>query len=84
MSQKRHLSGWDYEIRAIRDARSNTGQRTDPARLLWTGSRRECALSSAGPDPNRSREPMLTKEIFFGMNILTLAGFAVMGLTLTL
>ena len=27
---------------------------------------------------------MLTKDIFFGMNILTLAGFIVMGLTLTL
>ena len=27
---------------------------------------------------------MLTKEILFGMNILTLAGFIVMGLTLTL
>ena len=26
---------------------------------------------------------MLTKEILFGMNILTLAGFVVMGLTLT-
>ena len=28
--------------------------------------------------------PMLTKDILFGMNILTLAGFVVMGLTLTL
>jgi hypothetical protein len=27
---------------------------------------------------------MLTKNILFGMNILTLAGFAAMGLTLTL
>ena len=27
---------------------------------------------------------MLTKDILFGMNILTLAGFVVMGLTLTL
>lgn len=27
---------------------------------------------------------MLTKDILFGMNILTLAGFAVMGLSLTL
>ena len=27
---------------------------------------------------------MLTHEILFGMNILTLAGFVVMGLTLTL
>ena len=27
---------------------------------------------------------MLTKEILFGMNILTLAGFIIMGLTLTL
>jgi hypothetical protein len=27
---------------------------------------------------------MLTKEILFGMNILTLVGFIVMGLTLTL
>ena len=27
---------------------------------------------------------MLTKDIFFGMNILTLVGFVVMGLTLTL
>jgi len=27
---------------------------------------------------------VLTKDILFGMNILTLAGFAVMGLTLTL
>ena len=27
---------------------------------------------------------MLTKNILFGMNILTLAGFVVMGLTLTL
>ena len=27
---------------------------------------------------------MLTKEILFGMNILTLAGFIVMGLSLTL
>ena len=27
---------------------------------------------------------MLTKDIFFGMNILTLVGFVVMGLTLTI
>ena len=27
---------------------------------------------------------VLTKDILFGMNILTLAGFVVMGLTLTL
>ena len=27
---------------------------------------------------------MFTKDILFGMNILTLAGFAVMGITLTL
>jgi len=27
---------------------------------------------------------MFTKDILFGMNILTLAGFVVMGLTLTL
>jgi hypothetical protein len=27
---------------------------------------------------------MLTKDILFGMNILTLAGFVVMGITLTL
>jgi len=27
---------------------------------------------------------VLTKDLFFGMNILTLAGFVVMGLTLTL
>jgi len=27
---------------------------------------------------------MLTKDILFGMNILTLAGFIIMGLTLTL
>ena len=27
---------------------------------------------------------MLTKDILFGMNILTLAGFVMMGLTLTL
>ena len=27
---------------------------------------------------------MFTKDILFGMNILTLAGFAVMGMTLTL
>jgi hypothetical protein len=27
---------------------------------------------------------MLTKDILFGMNVLTLAGFAVMGLSLTL
>ena len=27
---------------------------------------------------------MLTRDILFGMNILTLAGFVVMGLTLTL
>jgi hypothetical protein len=27
---------------------------------------------------------VLTKDILFGMNLLTLAGFAVMGLTLTL
>jgi len=27
---------------------------------------------------------MLTKDILFGMNILTVAGFVVMGLTLTL
>jgi len=27
---------------------------------------------------------MLTKDILFGMNILTLSGFAVMGITLTL
>jgi hypothetical protein len=27
---------------------------------------------------------MLTKDIFYGMNILTLAGFVVMGLTVTL
>ena len=28
--------------------------------------------------------PMLTKDILFGMNILTLAGFIIMGLSLTL
>jgi hypothetical protein len=28
--------------------------------------------------------PVLTKDILFGMNILTMAGFLVMGLTLTL
>jgi hypothetical protein len=27
---------------------------------------------------------MITKDILFGMNVLTLAGFAVMGLSLTL
>jgi len=27
---------------------------------------------------------MLTKDILFGMNVLTLAGFVVMGITLTL
>ena len=27
---------------------------------------------------------MLTQDLFFGMNVLTLAGFAVMGLSLTL
>ena len=27
---------------------------------------------------------MLTKDILFGMNILTLAGFVIMGITLTL
>jgi hypothetical protein len=27
---------------------------------------------------------MLTREIFYGMNILSLAGFALMGITLTL
>ena len=27
---------------------------------------------------------MLTRDIFYGMNILTLAGFVVMGITLTL
>ena len=35
---------------------------------------------------NRAREgiSVLTKDIFFGMNVLTLAGFLVMGLSLTL
>jgi CHASE2 domain-containing sensor protein len=30
------------------------------------------------------QERMLTKDILFGLNLLTLAGFAVMGLSLTL
>ena len=32
----------------------------------------------------RPRRIVFTKDILFGMNILTLAGFAVMGITLTL
>jgi hypothetical protein len=39
----------------------------------------------AGPDCDRPRaRPVLTNDILFGMNIMTLAGFVVMGLTLTL
>jgi hypothetical protein len=34
--------------------------------------------------PNLSRSAMLTKEFLFGLNILTLAGFAVMGLGVSL
>jgi hypothetical protein len=34
--------------------------------------------------PDRRAGAVLTKEILFGMHILTLAGFVVMGLTLTL
>jgi len=33
---------------------------------------------------DRGARAVLTKDILFGMNILTLAGFVVMGLTLTL
>jgi hypothetical protein len=43
-----------------------------------TGARRSF-WGSCGWAPS-----MLTKDILFGMNILTLAGFVVMGITLTL
>jgi len=36
------------------------------------------------PTTTAQGESVLTKDILFGMNILTLAGFVVMGLTLTL
>jgi len=36
------------------------------------------------PRPTEGQRAVLTKDILFGMNILTLAGFVVMGLTLTL
>jgi hypothetical protein len=44
-------------------------------------------VGTRGKDPTAIDEgvrPVLTKDILFGMNILTLAGFVVMGLTLTL
>ena len=34
--------------------------------------------------PGDRRKPLLTKDIFFGMNLLTLVGFVVMGSALTL
>ena len=44
-------------------------------------------VGTRGKDPTATDEgvmSVLTKDILFGMNILTLAGFVVMGLTLTL
>jgi hypothetical protein len=38
----------------------------------------------SGLDPAKSKIPVLTKDILFGMNLLTLLGFLVMGLSLTL
>ena len=40
-------------------------------------------VGTPGDGPDRG-EAMLTQDILFGMNLLTLAGFVVMGLTLTL
>ena len=50
---------------------------------------RSCKRSKLAPEAGRNGDrprakAVLTKDILFGMNILTLAGFAVMGLTLTL
>jgi hypothetical protein len=50
---------------------------------------RPCKRGNVGTKrkPNREQEAakaLFTKDILFGMNILTLAGFVVMGLTLTL
>jgi hypothetical protein len=43
------------------------------------------SAAEGGTRPRRTKgEGVLTKDILFGMNILTLAGFVVMGLTLTL
>jgi hypothetical protein len=65
-----------------------------PKRRVWFGqpAQRGCARPGcdaaeaklAGPEPDRGRKVMLTKDILFGMNIVTLAGFVVAGLTLTL
>ena len=38
----------------------------------------------SGSDPAEEEIRVLTKDILFGMNLLTLAGFLVMGLSLTL
>ena len=50
---------------------------------------RSCKRSKLAPEAGRNGDrprakAVLTKDILFGMNILTLAGFAVMGLTITL
>jgi hypothetical protein len=42
------------------------------------------ASTPSGSDPAEEEIPVLTKDILFGMNVLTLVGFLVMGLSLTL
>ena len=37
-----------------------------------------------GRDPAKRRNAVLTKDVLFGMNILSLVGFATMGISLTL
>jgi hypothetical protein len=66
------LAGADHRSRAASLAGTAVSQFSDKACL-------------AKHDPNPiTAGAMLTQDLLFGMNILTLAGFAVMGLSLTL
>jgi hypothetical protein len=65
-------------------AAQSDGPQFHPAnQVLSYAPRGRAAGPRAGPE-HEARGPMLTKDILFGMNILTLAGFIIMGLSLTL
>jgi hypothetical protein len=54
------------------------------SRGLTAARRCKAVISSPTKKDQTEGKPVLTRDILFGMNILTLAGFVVMGLTLTL
>jgi hypothetical protein len=65
---------------------SGDSRHNDPTPTYWTrwrGLAKAVMSAPAGRTPPRVKA-VLTRDILFGMNILTLAGFVVMGLTLTL